>query len=821
MGTVYHIDGKELPIDQNFGLLKQQALEFIQAKSGNQWNNLNPSDPGITILDQICFALTELGYCNDFSIADILTRQDGELILEDQFYLPEQILTTSPVTLTDYRKFLIDGIKSVRNVLFQADPVIPNQYQVYLLVNPVWMLGSNVADETKSDTDLPQTKIQQICEESFYYLNKSRNLGETFAMPQQLEVVQVFLVGEITISQSAKPATLLTIMQESLCDLVFPRVQPTGYYDSASQESAETIFEGPKLSRGWISDDALGNLLSQVSVFDVTNNLSVLAGVEDCSLSGFMINEKTQTSVKAGANQFIYVDIEGSIQSGNLKISQNGLDIPVAILLNPGSENRSSSGNQVIYGEQFAGNVNLPKGKFRDIDTYYSIQNTLPEIFGVGDFSVEGSGNSFEVSRSRQLRGYLTLIDQLIANQFSQLANVPKLFSFRNAMVGDTTGNRRFYAHKTEYEKKHLEYPVPFESFSPTYFYRTLYDVPFIRPLLKDFNSFDFSYEVVSQTSLEMAGWESYKMDPFNAYSRGLMEIIEDVEQNLERRVKILDHLLARHGESPVVLKTIIDGSSYYGNSTQDEVIFKSLFLQNLGLLSYYRQKGYNYLGANELYDFDSAHRVIDDTSFGKLCRNFYSADFEQDFVFSAEFVNRLEKLTEQDFVNFSALELKISLLFGLKPIYRTFLKDSDPGLAESEAAKMKSLARWLIESRRGLILIEPVLIANEIESGSNADELDISDDVILILPDFIPVLKTKKFKDRLKYFLEQELPVNLSYSLYYADVEDLELVSKLYVALYNSMRFRENRRGAQGSESDFVSGFWGKLNQLNKEEID
>ncbi len=69
----YIID-QPVPVNQDFKALKELGLEFIRDHSGNEWTNLNASDPGVTILEQLCYALTELGYCNDFSVGDILAE---------------------------------------------------------------------------------------------------------------------------------------------------------------------------------------------------------------------------------------------------------------------------------------------------------------------------------------------------------------------------------------------------------------------------------------------------------------------------------------------------------------------------------------------------------------------------------------------------------------------------------------------------------------------------------------------------------------------------------------------------------------------------
>ena len=99
-----NIEVTTLPLELNFQELKSRGISYIEDHSDTNWTNFNPSDPGITILEQLCFAYTELGYCGDFSMKDILTQKDGTLLIDEEFYLPQDILTTSPITVNDYRK---------------------------------------------------------------------------------------------------------------------------------------------------------------------------------------------------------------------------------------------------------------------------------------------------------------------------------------------------------------------------------------------------------------------------------------------------------------------------------------------------------------------------------------------------------------------------------------------------------------------------------------------------------------------------------------------------------------------------------------------
>jgi hypothetical protein len=52
--------------------LVAEGTALVQALSGLTWTNYNYSDPGVTILEQLCYALTELSYRADFRVQDLL-----------------------------------------------------------------------------------------------------------------------------------------------------------------------------------------------------------------------------------------------------------------------------------------------------------------------------------------------------------------------------------------------------------------------------------------------------------------------------------------------------------------------------------------------------------------------------------------------------------------------------------------------------------------------------------------------------------------------------------------------------------------------------
>lgn len=796
----------ELPLSQDYSALKEKGLAFIQEHSGHQWTNLNNVDPGITILDQVCYALTELGYCNDFPVADILTAANGRIAVKDQFYLPEEILTTSPVTIADYRKCLIDGVKGVSNAVIL--PIQPSQnggygaYQVYLQPDASMRTAQAMDD---------------LCKVAFLYLNKWRNLGELFLMPLCLISDIHTISGQIEIIDETELSQVLVRLQLQVQQYIFPQVQVVGYDTlSASGIRAEDIFNGPLLQDGWISSSDLGEKKDQLLLIELQQLIRQVEGIISVSglhfnLQAFSLDLNTpQEEVHTTADKLLVIDWAASLSAG-LTITCKGRKL----YTDPNLRALSGSGPQpsdpdMVFGTAPNIRSTIPRGKFRDINSYYSIQNTFPEIFAVGADATVSNATDFQIAQSRQLKGYLTLFDQVLANQFSQLANVGTLFSFKNALSGTPSDREQFYALKDDYPQLGSEYPVPYLTFSPTYFYQSLYTVPHIRPLLKGNEVFNFGLEAGSQQQLDEKSWNDYKTDPYNAYIKGLMYIIEEEQTSISRRNAILDHLLARHGESPLLIDTLLNGSSYAGENLKDQVIFKSLYLQHLGLLSYFRLKAYNYLGAKKLSD-----RLPDVTlNFDRQIMSGYT----NDFIFDSGKVDEIEELNAADFINYSAVELKLSLLFGLRVQYRNFIANY---YGQQEMATNLKLAMWMILQRRGLLLIETgLLLAQqampaEVMSTHAMPDLAMPGtatsgtvaQVILIFPAFLLHANTEEtFRSRINVFLQEAMPVQLSYSYHFVSSSMLERLIVAFVDWHNGQIYpsaiKEDKQLVSSAES-------------------
>src|SRR5690606_20918248 len=108
--------------------------------SGKIWTDHNVHDPGITILEMLCYALMDLGYRTNLPVEDILTADPSNTEKDNNFFTPAQILGNNPLTIIDYRKLLID-IDGVRNAWLEPAMDMTNICDIRTPNNPT--VGNN------------------------------------------------------------------------------------------------------------------------------------------------------------------------------------------------------------------------------------------------------------------------------------------------------------------------------------------------------------------------------------------------------------------------------------------------------------------------------------------------------------------------------------------------------------------------------------------------------------------------------------------------------------------------------------------------------
>src|SRR6185503_18430255 len=122
----------------DYASLLANGIALVEQLAGDVWTDYNEHDPGVTTLEQVCYALTELSYRGEFPLQDLLAeKQSGKIDARRQaLFIPRRILPCNPLTEDDYRKLIVDRVPQIANVWLQPyrghDPAVKGLYEIWL-----------------------------------------------------------------------------------------------------------------------------------------------------------------------------------------------------------------------------------------------------------------------------------------------------------------------------------------------------------------------------------------------------------------------------------------------------------------------------------------------------------------------------------------------------------------------------------------------------------------------------------------------------------------------------------------------------------------
>ncbi len=156
---------------KNFNFLQQQGMELIRQIGSATWTDHNLHDPGITLLETLCYAVTEAGLQagavdsldsaeDDYKyIANLLTS--GQQTAPQDFFTAAQVLPSSPVSLVDFQKVLLDH-PIIKRAWVSVVPGIPaGNLSVLQQFNPRVnnVISSPVTENIDLNSNILRTKV--------------------------------------------------------------------------------------------------------------------------------------------------------------------------------------------------------------------------------------------------------------------------------------------------------------------------------------------------------------------------------------------------------------------------------------------------------------------------------------------------------------------------------------------------------------------------------------------------------------------------------------------------------------------------------------
>jgi len=156
------------PDGLDFETLRKEAIGKVQDLCGEIWTDYNLHDPGVTILEQLCYGLTDLSYRTGFEIQDYLAGEMNVIDYEKQaLFSPEEILPSSPVTEIDYQKILYDAISEIDYIWLEScaidkSSVKSGLYTVFVKVDDEWVQSQAGKPEQNENLIELSGKLEQL-----------------------------------------------------------------------------------------------------------------------------------------------------------------------------------------------------------------------------------------------------------------------------------------------------------------------------------------------------------------------------------------------------------------------------------------------------------------------------------------------------------------------------------------------------------------------------------------------------------------------------------------------------------------------------------
>ncbi|MBI1835061.1 MAG: hypothetical protein HYR92_04790, partial [Burkholderiales bacterium] len=243
--SVLHVDQLARITPDSDGLdfngLRQRGIALLQDLSQGRWTDYNLHDPGVTLLELLCYGLTDLLYRSEFDVADYLVNDDGALDYAEQaLYAPQLIFPNRALTDLDLCKSIYDSIPEVEDVWIKS-------HQQRKLVKGLFSIYIKPHQSLFQQTDAQETDLHSALRDQVFALASSqRNLCRDIAEVHIVTPQPYYLAGVIEIDDSRPRA-------EIYADIYFRCAQHISSanhllrFEAARQQGMpwENIFEGP------------------------------------------------------------------------------------------------------------------------------------------------------------------------------------------------------------------------------------------------------------------------------------------------------------------------------------------------------------------------------------------------------------------------------------------------------------------------------------------------------------------------------------------------------------------------------------------------
>ncbi len=434
--------------ESSFERLCEEGVRLAQAASGNRWTDYNLHDPGVTLLEQLCYGLTDIAYRVDFPVADHMSGP-GNVIAFGQLALhpPDVVFPCRPTTPLDYRRVLLDQVSGLDDAQLTLPPqtgsaAAPTPAGVYRLTVRLATRVASGVDSRTVDARVAYCAHRNLCEDIDPKITTIRE-------------VSCELHGEIELNGPRDGSEVLADIYDR-CARVIAR---TPLYRSAGElirggQTLEKTFTGPRTPNGIIDEPWSVDAPDRLFVSALTAIIESIEGVGSVhrlALRREDASYETDSLPLRGVDWALRLHVPRNASEarvGTIHLTRRGKRLVIAahevydkyeklqarahaqgIRLGRGeSQQNTPSPYEPVVAEADLG-YELPQGAYRDLQRYRSVQEHFPPIYHLGPHALPEHAPVAERAQVKQLKAYLLMFEQMIANAAARVQHLRELFT--------------------------------------------------------------------------------------------------------------------------------------------------------------------------------------------------------------------------------------------------------------------------------------------------------------------------------------------------------------------------------------------------------
>jgi len=410
----YIVKNKPLPVAQDMEVLKAEGIELSKQLSGDIWTDYNEHDPGVTVLENLCYAMMEMSYKANFDFEQLFFAKDNtdsKINLKDYFLLrQEEVLYNNPITPLDYRKLLLDHLDedAIKNIWVDGNKDTPGIYTIYM----------------------PTGEIQAFYER---YRNFGEQCHDIIVLNHHL-IQDDISVDDKQIKRLSAEAVIEAIAQfiQDIKTYIEPPIRYAKSIEKLElqEEKLRQLHQGPLPTKKFIHPDDLETTSLEkmkeemdIAAFigrnaDKWNNLIALANKDALKTPRFREQEK----------RILIFDEENFIRK-----------LPKRLQPKIRAAYKKKSIEPLLNG-RVEWDTYAPKSQLlkKDLADYYSVQYTFPQNYNLGlkDISMLDDSQQKQI---RNLQDYLSLFESLCIDFLVKLISFPELLKINRQPSGERT----------------------------------------------------------------------------------------------------------------------------------------------------------------------------------------------------------------------------------------------------------------------------------------------------------------------------------------------------------------------------------------------